>query len=172
MRSVFDSGGTTAGSLRSRSRAIGARSECTRHRSRPSATYGKERRSAPSLGSSSWRSAPYFILAFSRSLSSPSVRSTGSNETPAQRLLRIAFGYWPVPSNTERLEIHAPSLIARQGSGLQRAELPSALLRQNTRCGPRFKRGGHGPDGRYAVSADRLMWLLSPALISRGAFPD
>src|SRR5512133_3828889 len=123
MRSVFDSGGTTAGSLRSRSRAIGARSECTRHRSRPSATYGKERRSALSLDRSSWRSAPSFTLVFSRSLSSPSVRSTGSNETPAQRLLRIAFGYWPVPSNTERLEIHAPSLIARQGSGLQRAEL-------------------------------------------------
>jgi hypothetical protein len=34
-RSVFDCGGTTAGSLRSRSRVIGARSECTRHRSRP-----------------------------------------------------------------------------------------------------------------------------------------
>ena len=49
-------------------------------------------------------------------------------------------------------------------------EICGSWLRQNTRCGPRIERGGHGPGGRYAVFADRLMWLLSPALISRGAF--
>jgi hypothetical protein len=31
---------------------------------------------------------------------------------------------------------------------------------------------GHGPGRRRAVSADRQMWLLSPALISLGAFAD